>query len=796
MTVGAFRSSQRWSIFYGADGVADTVASFSSRGPRMDGLLDPDVIAPGERIFSSLPLWYTVLDQDPYEYYGIWDGTSMATPHVSGAVALLISYAKQHNLTYNPIMIKRALEMSAVPVQEATPVDQGFGLIHVDSAIAVLQNLSAEKTTYIYGGTTFTGFRNDLEEKEIPISPDYIEYNSYFYGLYDMPYLYRGVYIRNEFPAGVPLYFYPMEYENGLGLSPVAVEKAYHISTSDDWIIPNVDTVIAGGETFGSFSIQIDYSKLQPGHIYVGFVYIDDPETSYIDGFIPVIVDLPMNMNGQNKASLSDTALPGVAKHYFYQVAPGTKELRVTLRVPLDENGTPMGRTTLMIARPEGAVVAEYVPGYYFVGPGLPEYTWVIKNPEPGTWEITAYTCTFTKPRTGYNESHYTISVETVGVTIQPEKIITDMDSPGIIHSAITVKNTNYGTFQAELYGLGMGRLDQVYGMIRNVSQDDFDVIGAIPITESDYYFRVGITQPEDPNADLDLYVYYFPTYEDLMNFTNYTVYTDQIGPTSDEVFEKFMPEPGYYLIAVYGYDTVGYDPIHYIFYYQILGDNGNIKVSPSTAPVVNNSITYASVKINVNESGTYLGVIGVKDSSTGEVLDYAPVVVQAGLPKMVVMAYAEGQVVTGEPTKIKVLLLDAQNMTPVIGESKVIVNDQIYYTNDGILEFYYTPRGPHDTLRIGVINPNYQDVEKTFTLSQIDVMSKYQYWENLYNEETQLYENLTALVQSAIPEPIRTMILNLASRYHNRAAYYMKLAYIFEKKANKILQMFLERFG
>ena len=51
ITVGAYRSSLRWEVFWGVDGVANTVASFSSRGPRMDGLLDPDVIAPGEDIF-------------------------------------------------------------------------------------------------------------------------------------------------------------------------------------------------------------------------------------------------------------------------------------------------------------------------------------------------------------------------------------------------------------------------------------------------------------------------------------------------------------------------------------------------------------------------------------------------------------------------------------------------------------------------------------------------------------------------------------------------------------------------
>ncbi len=814
ITVGAFRSSQRWSIFYGVDSVADTVASFSSRGPRMDGMLDPDVIAPGEMIFSSLPLWNTVMENNPYRYYGIWDGTSMATPHVSGAVALLISYAKQHNLTYNPIMIKRALELSAKPVEGATMIDQGFGLIQVEDAISVLQNLSQEQTVYIYGGTTYTGFRDLLGKKKIPLSPAYVEFNSYFYAEFGLPYLYRGVYIRNERPAGVPLYFYPLEYYKGWGLDSTEAPKEYTISTNVDWITPNADRVVAGGNVIGSFSIQIDYSKLEPGKVYVGFVYIDDPDTEQIDGFIPVIIDMPLNPNGESEASLSDTALPGVAKHYFFQVAPGTKELRVTLRVPLDENGTPMGRTTLMIARPEGAVVKEYVPGYYFVGPGLPEYTWVIKDPEPGNWEITAYTSTFTKPRTGYDESHYQISVKTVSVTLTPEKIQVDTQTKGTIHTRISVRNSNYGTFMANVYGLGMGRLDVAYGMIRNVSQDKFDVIGYIPVTSSDYYFRVGITQPDDPNADLDLYVFYFKTYEDLVNFENYVIYEDQIGPTAYEEFEKFMPEPGYYLIAVYGYDTAGYDPIHYVFYYQLLSDNGEVTVTPSNVVVSTNQVTSTYLNIKAYKEGTYLGVVGIKDASTGEVLDYAPIFLQVGMPKMAMIAYAEEPITVGEPAKVKILLLDAVTMEPVQGETQVIINGQVYYTDNGVVEFYFTPESLSDVLRVKVINPDYQDIEKTFTLSDLDRAAEVRYYESLYHEEVATYNQLVQEVNSTLKDPYRYIALFVAGRYHQRAAYYaekaykvlgadpekavyfMKKAYAIEKRGNMILRIFLQRFG
>ena len=819
ITVGAYRSSLRWKIFYGAEGVADTLASFSSRGPRMDGMLDPDVIAPGEMVFSSVPLWYTVLYNDSSYYSDIWSGTSMATPHVSGAVALLISYAKQHNLPYNPLMLRRALELSAKPVEGATLIDQGFGLIQVKDAIGMLENLSQEKTVYIYGGTTYTGFRTELDKRKIPLSPAYVEFNSYFYSMFDLPYLYRGVYIRNERPAGVPLYFYPLEYDTGLGLRYTEAPKEYTISTNVDWIIPNADRVVAGGAgddmTIGSFSIQIDYSKLTPGHIYVGLVYIDDPDTEVVDGFIPVIVDMPMNPNGEKKATLSDTALPGVAKHYYFQVAPGTKELRVTLRVPLDENGNPMGRTTLMIAKPNGEVAASYVPGYYFVGPGLPEYTWVIKNPEPGTWEITAYTSTFAKVRTGYDESHYEIEVVASSLSISPSIIRTYSEEPGIIETTASVVNKEYGNVKVNLTGLGLSRLDVVQTSERSVGQDELDVVKIIPVTSSDYYLRVGITDPEDPTADLDLYVYYFPTYEDLVNFENYVVYEDQIGPTAYEEFEKFMPEPGYYLIAVYGYDTVGYNPIHYTFYYQILGDNGDVAVSPSTLEIQNNGNASISLQLNVEEPGTYLGVIKMTDATTGEVIDYAPVIVDVGAPKVSIVPYVSGELKVGNKVNITLELRDPKTGDILTSGAKVFVNGAYYYAN-GVLSFEYTIKQLPAIIHVKVAVPEYgYAYETVITLSpRIKETKEIKKLDEEYGETIEEYYEEVAEAIETLPATTVIRVVSVTNSYIEKAQefrgkamqyaiydpqvskYYMKQAYKYAVLAEYALKYYLAIYG
>lgn len=62
----------------------DTIAGFSSRGPvTVDGSMriKPDVVAPGVGVRSCIP----------GGGFASWAGTSMAGPHVAGAVALLIS---------------------------------------------------------------------------------------------------------------------------------------------------------------------------------------------------------------------------------------------------------------------------------------------------------------------------------------------------------------------------------------------------------------------------------------------------------------------------------------------------------------------------------------------------------------------------------------------------------------------------------------------------------------------------------------------------------------------------------
>ena len=132
-------------------GTLDDIASFSSRGPVVwnngaSTLNKPDLVAPGVMICAAESSAAAGYAECAAGYIPL-SGTSMATPHVAGAAALLL----QAYPAWTPALVLAALTNTAVQLKDpATGLPlplaaQGAGRISVHSAIAAgLPGLAAE----------------------------------------------------------------------------------------------------------------------------------------------------------------------------------------------------------------------------------------------------------------------------------------------------------------------------------------------------------------------------------------------------------------------------------------------------------------------------------------------------------------------------------------------------------------------------------------------------------------------------------------------------------------------------
>ncbi|MEV0717930.1 S8 family serine peptidase [Asanoa sp. NPDC050611] len=128
-TVGS-PGAARSALTVGAVDRADKLASFSSRGPRLgDQGLKPEITAPGVDIVAARAAG-TVMGSPVDARYTAASGTSMATPHVAGAAAIL---AQEHPDWTGP-QIKNALVSTADTAADLPVYAQGAGRVDVARA--------------------------------------------------------------------------------------------------------------------------------------------------------------------------------------------------------------------------------------------------------------------------------------------------------------------------------------------------------------------------------------------------------------------------------------------------------------------------------------------------------------------------------------------------------------------------------------------------------------------------------------------------------------------------------------
>ncbi len=111
----------------GATDSDDVIAYFSGRGPSPWGHIKPEVSAPGVKVVSSLP----------GGTYAAYSGTSMATPHVAGTLALMKQAAPTLSFTAAVQILTATAQSAGTPIPNN---DYGWGRIDALAAVQLAMN--------------------------------------------------------------------------------------------------------------------------------------------------------------------------------------------------------------------------------------------------------------------------------------------------------------------------------------------------------------------------------------------------------------------------------------------------------------------------------------------------------------------------------------------------------------------------------------------------------------------------------------------------------------------------------
>jgi len=161
ITAGSYVARNNWIDYKGVYHAQNwlnpgEVSGFSSRGLTTDGRMKPDISAPGQLIASAVnyrtyagwmdentPIKSTYGGND--QYWTLFSGTSMASPHVAGIVGLML----QANPNLKPSEIREILKSTATHdtfTGKDSNIHYGYGKINAYQAVKRVVNLGIEQS--------------------------------------------------------------------------------------------------------------------------------------------------------------------------------------------------------------------------------------------------------------------------------------------------------------------------------------------------------------------------------------------------------------------------------------------------------------------------------------------------------------------------------------------------------------------------------------------------------------------------------------------------------------------------
>ncbi|GGU31192.1 S8 family serine peptidase [Nocardioides albus] len=521
ISVAASVSDDTWLADYGARvPAALDLFPFSSRGPSEDGALKPTVTAPGAAV-SSIPAW---LEGQPvpdagYELpagYAMLNGTSMASPQVAGAVALLRSAATATDTAVTTTGVRSAVVDSAKPIDGVQVAAQGGGVVDVAAAWDALAAPGAgrpDHDTYTTSAPVCTASSASLE------TPN------------------KG--------AGVHDRCLPSED----GAVP-GTKKQYDVTitrTSGDKRAATHRLSLVGDD--GTFSVPTTVklakdeatvvpvtSKPKAAGLHSALLRVDDPRTPGIDHIVPLTVVASQVAPAPDRTVRSTGSVGrGGAESFFVAVPEGVQNLQLALT---DGDGRPTsGSVRVRAFDPAGMPVDTSAARTCYTAtdscdPASRSYT----LPRPGVWEFVVDSSRVAPALT----AGYRVDVALQGVAMEPAAIELDATDVHAPQSASLTATNVWGALTARPKEGSLGRTVTLRGAVADGGVGE----NGVYVPRDGTLLDMTLTA-HDPDADLDVLVAHLATGQIVARAQN-------VGPGTERVV-LHDPAPGSYVVVVNG---------------------------------------------------------------------------------------------------------------------------------------------------------------------------------------------------------------------------------------------------
>lgn len=345
ITVGAYIAPEMWQSEYGLSLSSDIIFGFSSVGPSGSSGIKPDVVAPGV-VRSTYPLWAG-------SGYTLDEGTSMAAPHVTGLLALILEAAHREGMEVSPRSLQLALQQGASRADGLSLLEQGYGKVDAmaawESLQVIIENRADENTDDLAMGYFIAGEQlGYLPAREF--SPGIIDLSISNYG-----------------------------HE----------EKQVELAPNVSWIRPELVSLRVPPGTTRTVPVYFDQvdNRVEEQGVKVGLMTAVANTPHKIDMVHMVVTPLELTTGSITREGRLSA---GHLERYFVPVPENMDSLSLSLRILESPGGNPQGRARMHLFDPNG-LEWEVTPfiGAGATGPGarLGE-TIRVNYPEAGVWEL------------------------------------------------------------------------------------------------------------------------------------------------------------------------------------------------------------------------------------------------------------------------------------------------------------------------------------------------------------------------------------------------------------------------